>query len=507
MARSYRVSSFILSLALLIFSCSEEEPQENVTPSIKIISPSSSDLLKKTVVIEAEVVQSGFSHAKIFLGDILIGESAESAIKISYDTKQLEDGIHKLKIVATDKKGNEVEAFVEVEILNYLLTFSGIESFIGWYFITDYNGTLLCAKKCNKNESVSFETPENYAKGQLFILHKFSSATHDDPEVYPIPRISSQIESYMDLKPGKYWNRSYQTETKPMGPYQFKVINVPTSLAIGLNGQYGNYSLSVAGTTCTFNDMTMPTYNTNLFCNVFSITNENIVPKYTNIQNVSAGQSTIVDFQNFTNMNHVDLTFDSQMDRVSTILWSITSDKNNGKKIYNQSLQNTSSKKLYYPGNTFSGGYITDIILRKGNRSHYFTKVGEIPLSHKLINADVSSLVQENGNVTINSTGTFDYQFIGGYKNWTTGGKEYSLNWTIYMNEENKRQLKLVALPAEILNEYPFLSGVVVDFKEVYLGDYDGFTGYRDYIRYSFQSTEPAYSSGFTTITDLSVIF
>ena len=115
--RDFSRLAFVLILSTLVFSCEEDTPEE-VNTSINIISPAVSELLKETIVVKAEVIQSGFSHAEIFIGDVLISESTERTIEISYDTKQLVNGVQQLKIVATDKKGNAVFVSIQVEILN-----------------------------------------------------------------------------------------------------------------------------------------------------------------------------------------------------------------------------------------------------------------------------------------------------------------------------------------------------------------------------------------------------
>jgi hypothetical protein len=151
------------------------------------------------------------------------------------------------------------------------------------------------------------------------------------------------------------------------------------------------------------------------------------------------------------------------------------------------------SIKYYYPGNVFSE-YQTQIQTFKGNRIDNYGKIGTVPTSHKTLNATVSSLTVADGFISVNSTGSFDHMRIQSEQAWTASdGSPNSLNWFIYMNDDDKNQFKLLPIPSEILNEYPQFSGVPINYKKAVLIESDGYGSYQDVIRLALQPTEIGY--------------
>src|SRR5687767_16022572 len=99
------ISPLILTLFLcVVFSSCEhpEEPEDTTPPEIAVISPIE-NRVKGEITIEARVEETGTGFSmQLFLDGNLLKSSSTGQISTEVDTETLSEGIHTIKITATD---------------------------------------------------------------------------------------------------------------------------------------------------------------------------------------------------------------------------------------------------------------------------------------------------------------------------------------------------------------------------------------------------------------------
>lgn len=494
----------LLFTSVFVTSCNDEEPKKNEPNpiTISIISPAANTLLIGTVTIDLEVTQeipqTNSVHTEVFLGTNLIGESDNNIISISYNTKQIEDGVHILKIVATDDMGETEESTLEVEVLNTLLTFSIPEDYLltneeVWFFITNNEGDILGVQQGDNNTKLVFETPVDFTEDQGLILHQLNHTY----ETYEVTTYSTTIAvSYSNITPGNYLLKSTKRLSfETVGTHSITINNIPTTYnKISAPGPHiSSDYFSSGGGTKTFN-IGMSNNNVNQLYRMMNSSDRTIVPRFINRTNVTVGAQITVDFSEFTEMALADISLGTLYDQV---IPSIRTFSDNTRQyvvpLDQYSDFHTNNAKLYYPGNLYDA-YLTQLILYQGNKNIFYSKIGSVPSTIKLLNANVTAMSHLGDNLTVTSTGSFDYSRATSAESWTYGSTECDLYWGIVMDDSANKTFTIPTLPLEIIAKYRELSNAVIKFDYVQAYDFDGIDGYNDFLQLLLQSDESLYN-------------
>jgi hypothetical protein len=354
-----------------------------------------------------------------------------------------------------------------------------------WFFITTDDGELLGVQQGLNDSELTFETAGNVKR---FVLHQLNYMTTSD-----LLYSRFDMNSYADVFPGNYQLKPRSSQSE-IGNHILTVNNLPVNYNKGrVSGTASQMSSgSIDGSTFTLESELFEA-NTNIFCYFSNLTDGNIVPKYKFINNVSVDQTTTVDFSEFTEMNQVNHTFGFQADQVYAYVNAFAGDDHSHAfTLWSDGIDDASSLKLFYPGNLFNE-YFIDLKVYKGNDLYEYRKIGAIPSTFKTLNADVSSLVYANNNLTVTSTGSFDYLYTVSSDFWTVEDHAYDLIWNFHMGDAGHQEFKIPGFPSQILNKYPELSQGQINFDFAHMDEYDGIDGYSDYLHSLFQSDEKIY--------------
>jgi hypothetical protein len=111
---------FLLCLIVCtVFSSCDDDEKEAVPPVVTITAPDASVKLKRTVTITASATDdSGISSVKIFVDETLLDDAVADEVSFDWDTETVSNGVHIIKVTATDDVGNEASESLSVEVFN-----------------------------------------------------------------------------------------------------------------------------------------------------------------------------------------------------------------------------------------------------------------------------------------------------------------------------------------------------------------------------------------------------
>lgn len=489
-------SATVLSAISLLFcvSCKDDEPEKDSTnPSIVITSPTSESLVKGTVSIQATVEDRAFDKAEVYIDNTLIGEVNTSPIDLSWDSKTTSDGTHVIKIVAFDKEGNEGEGTMTIDVLNKFITISVSDGYINlpnqniWFFLTDSKGNQFGAKEASNNTELVFETPDNYKKGDLVSIHRFSYRPNG-----PTLELYSTV-TYTGLKPGKY---IFQTTTNTgsssvtsVGNYTVQLSNQSSGLTPATIGDGVGGSISWSSTGPSSNTYTIPLYknNTDFILTFRSLNSGLVAPVYKKITNASAGETISLDFQTFSPFDTQAISLDETATSISNTVAGIPEPGNaNAKAFFINSYSNTgdfTSLNIYHLGDVFPE-YRTSLSMSNPTKSMTYFIEGEIPTSFKKIDASFSNFTYSNNILEASLTGNSDVAFFTWSISPVENGVTRNYNWTIYAGGPTI-SYTIPQFPAAIISKYPTLNGLTVSYLNNGFSSYDQINGYDEFIKYS----------------------
>ena len=505
-----RISAALVltSYSLFLISCSEDESDKNSAGKIILISPTTDDLLSRTVTIEASVELVDFDHAEIFLDNERIGQSAVKDVILSYDTKEIADGSYTLKIIAFDKDGKEVSLSTPVEIWNTLIKFSIPENYIlshqeMWVFVTSNEGEFIGSQQIQNNTEVSFETPEGFRQYKSVTVHQLIKSALTSTKFTQF-----KIESYTFLFPGVYRLKS-NFQGPLLGQHTFVIKNKPGTYNINT---YSGPDASGATTSSTPTEFTLKPglkgNNTPLFYNFYNSSNSAIIPKYKYFPSANPGDIETAEFSTLSSMMTGSLPLGLQADDVSMLL-AVFEDSGAQRSFVIGSTSDVNSESIsyYYPGSLFTE-FLSTITVKKGNIDYLYQKRGSLPTAIKYnTTSTIKSLNFSDNTLEVKSTGTFDLISVASTENWQISDQFYQIAWTYYTDDSGDHEFIIPELPSAIKEAYPVLSSAPGRvFAVATLRDYDSFQNYQEYTRFLLQSNENAYRF-FTESTGLVVHF
>lgn len=345
-----------------------------------------------------------------------------------------------------------------------------------WIFLTREDGTLIDVKEITGDgNDVVFERPQDF-KDERFVVHQLIRPSFDSRGfiIESFTGITGGELSFNPIDPGivltEVGKLTYSFTDVPVGYFPWitgpKVI---TNSGGGVNGTFsGTVSLGANNIDLVFWFQTSD--------------NPLTVPKYTLAENVSAGQTQSMSFDDLIPASEQTFTFGSKQD-FATVYMGPFSPELPPMRFYSiLTWSNATEIKLYHPGDVFDA-YFTFIETNVGDNYQQYMTTGSIPKSFKSIPATITSLSQDATRITITTSGAYDCLRASGYNHWTDNAQEYTINWSVYTDDTATKTFTIPELPEVIVARHPALSSApLTGFNFAEISNHSSLDNYQDFI-------------------------
>jgi|GEM_PF-2683873 len=366
-----------------------------------------------------------------------------------------------------------------------LLTISAEPGSIGaevWIFLTREDGTLIEAKVLMDGADVVFARPAGFTD-ERFTVHEF---------VHQFNSRDFVINSYTAIPGGKinYNAARPGTGLTEVGKHNYSFTDVPVGYSPLITGPKVITNTG-SGTNGTFSGTTtLGANNTTVLFWFEKYDNPLSVPKYTLAENVSAGQTLSMSFNDLIPASEQPIMFGEKQDNIVVTIGPASPELLSVRPYSILNWRNVTEVKLYHPGQAFDE-YVTFMEAHVDNDYQQYVTTGSIPTSFKSMPATINSFSQVAKSFTVTTSGAYDYMIVSGDNRWTDNALQYSLYWAVYMADANTKTFIIPDLPEVIVALYPALSTApLTGFNFIEIIDHGSVDNYPDFIA-KFWSKEP----------------
>src|SRR6187549_3113618 len=143
----------MIGITLLLISCSDSKDPDTKAPVLTVEGIADNQTVRGTITASIQATDNDkIDKVDVFIDGNLLTTLTASPYEVSWNTNDVADGTHVVKIVATDKSGNETVFETTVTVQNIVLTAivpsnklaTGVRGFI---FISDENGKFIAGKE------------------------------------------------------------------------------------------------------------------------------------------------------------------------------------------------------------------------------------------------------------------------------------------------------------------------------------------------------------------------
>lgn len=349
-----------------------------------------------------------------------------------------------------------------------------------WFFVTDNNGKVLALEQAFAGSKTVITLPAGYTKA--FTLHKLTY-TNDIENAYT----DVWIQSYTSAITGDFSIAPIVTPeaVEPL-IHTFTLTDVPEGSQPNPTGPnvLGLGSTGKAGSTHTVKAALKETTGRVMYF-VPSYEDVNVTPRYIIYPNAEAGQTETASYNDLTLADKINLSLGEQVESVVVVIAPLGL-----RPLHAYGTQNVNSIPVYYPGDEFTS-YATNVQVYDGNASYGYTTIGAIPTSMKKLPASVTLFEATADQLTVHTTGNYDYLFAASQHEWSSGSTTHALDWFVYMNDDAGAFI-IPDFPEELLVLYPQLSDAVINFNYLSLIESDEVAGYTGHLSKVFNPSAPA---------------
>ena len=481
---AYQLILIVLACTL-IFSCNDSEEPDTAAPIITVKSPIENQRVKGTITIEATGEDRDTELLmQVFLDGNLVDKSSVSVISVQLDTKTLTEGIHTIKITATDKAGNSSEKIFNVDVRNILfkvhISSNYVPEYAQIYFALSQNdGSLIAFNQVENGGTITVPTPSGFNPDSSFVFTQYFY-------LY-MPKSPGNLETLIrnmsvsaGLNAGEFSTPNFGGNPLPViGTHFLKITEFPTSTYnASLIGS--NFSSSYSG-ALGYNGGVF-TVNLDLNKNTsdlyFMLAADTEVPVYNYISSILPGGSTNFSITGLPQMKKAAVT---TMDIAGKYDYWVYTGRGFGHVLFSGTgFFDDGKLPIYYPGSIYPE-YVFDLRYQLGNNSYVnYIKGATPPLSFQNLDATVSNVNYANRKLTVMSTGTVDVVMVGGDRTNYTGTSFTLDTYSVTFPNGPKNQITIPNIPVELLN-LEFTSPTDLVFENAGLFDYLELSGASDY--------------------------
>lgn len=231
-----------LTFSFFLYSCKKDkdvkvEPELKI-PVVKISSPTANSTMWNTILIEINVTDADklVNQVRLYANDILVGAIQNAPFQFEWNTKDVEDGEVKLKVVALSEEDEEL-SFDELSfnVMNTLIHYKIAQNTISFNpeakhftYITNENREVLYFKQI---EELPFETivmrPDNF-NDEKITVHM----------VEAIPS-AGKLTTFNDVVPGLFSPVVTDEKGEETGKAKITFTDVPAHIYFTANNLYG----------------------------------------------------------------------------------------------------------------------------------------------------------------------------------------------------------------------------------------------------------------------------
>lgn len=473
-------------LFLFSVSCGPEEPEDREDPVITVVSPTENARVKglMNVLATAEDRSKNISM-QLYLDGTLLDSVGGTEISTTVNTTTLEEGIHRLRVIAMDNEGNasEKDVVFQKRALLFKLDVSSnyIESPARIFFTLSKNdGTIMHTGELENGQSYSFPTPADFNPDSSFVYTEYFYL-YNDPDEFGYGYLIKAVNSYAGIKAETFKSAEYPVSPQSTHTHLLTVTDVPADHEGYVSGTnvsptYGNFT---NGSTIEHNVWLQGSTSDMLFT---LSTQDMQLPSYQYFNSIQANGSTSFSANDMTPMSlHTINTTHPSGYFSAQIMGETTA----GKPYH------VSTSAADFNGGSFGIPYVPNWFTKQYLYMYYdvlqetFTNrisSSSLPTSFQYVEATLEHLAYnfDTGLLSVNTTGTFDQVTIAGGNSWTEGTFLYITNYSVTFPQGTDQHVVLPNAPP-LLNEYQFPSRQAFSFWTTAFYDYPELAGEDDY--------------------------
>ena len=167
--RTFVLNSFLLFLIVFLVQCNDEESIiDEMAPEIILLSNINDSTVWNNVSIILDFTdREKVDTVEIFVNGTLLSKLTSPPYEFNWDTRTVEDGLHTIKINASNQAGQSSSKEFNVNVLNTLLTiksnnfFGQIDNYKMYAFLSDQSGKTIAINELVADETIIFR-PDGY---------------------------------------------------------------------------------------------------------------------------------------------------------------------------------------------------------------------------------------------------------------------------------------------------------------------------------------------------------
>lgn len=201
--------AFAVSILVFFSACdSEGDPEmvDTTKPTLSFISPVAGSVLKNIVSIQVQASDDkNVAKVEVFVDGVSLHSFNAAPYLVDWNTKDVAEGVHVIKAVATDDNGNmqAVEISVTVQNINVLITVNVPGDFYEtgavsnkWIVLHDKNWSIITAGRIKAGETLQLVAPSDFADETFTVTEIGILNKGPEPFVHAI--------SYLEVEKGEW---------------------------------------------------------------------------------------------------------------------------------------------------------------------------------------------------------------------------------------------------------------------------------------------------------------
>ncbi|RAV98085.1 Ig-like domain-containing protein [Pseudochryseolinea flava] len=478
---SRKLAVLFIILAVVLQGCGDDTPEQSKTPAI-VLAETTKHIFSGSSAKLSFTVSAGESieTVSVYVDDQMIDNHAFNGDKfyeVIWNTKTVEDGVHKVTVKLTDKSGNVSEETFEVTVRNVLLKVivkphamsTGSRAIM---FISDNNGNPMVTRELVNGTEVIFENEVGYQE-ETFLLSVFYRGEFE--------MTIQLLDTFTDFRPATIsYGDDLQAEETEGQAVPLTISNLPfLSNEFVINGAFiKRFQKSANGDSELKTELVFTQSKSDLFVLNTDWVNGNAY-LFKETLNVSEGQFKL-NYDDFLAIEKVKLTTPGGTNYFN----STNGYRRIGGKPYSYFLgfyktQENDTLLLpqmsegvfdYFESNTsftIEGVRYESSIIRE-----------ELPTSILLLDASITSHDFSDGNLTVNTQGSCDLLMFRGDRITTIDGKPFQYGTLLLTGHEGTVAARHPKLPEYITSQFDHVDPVAIGVQSVTMTDYEDFSSY-----------------------------
>jgi hypothetical protein len=365
-----------------------------------------------------------------------------------------------------------------------------------WLLISRTNGEPVFASAVTNGQTITLPITD-HLENERFV---FTDVYHTVATSGEYSSHTYSLTSYADIAPGTYILDNNYNRTA-VGTSNLIITN--HSEQYYRNSCFGHDLLSTSEASIDDEKhyfITLGRQPVDLVYCVFSQDPESS-PLYARIENVMAGETESIDFSVMKPMENKKIVDLPGADHSSYSIQGIGEPGKYANRDYlygddrNSERPNPEQLPIWFPNDLYQE-IMTTITYGKGDYSYSYTYLGTEPPSavHEL-EADIATFDVSGDQVTLKTTGSFDYAGISAYRQESAPQKSAFYHWVIRVPGKPESNFTIPTFPAELTSAMGDPNALTFEFSRVALYDFNGLNNYDDLISKTLILNEELYKT------------